>query len=104
MSNYMRDKDYDLWLRISEFGKVLVIPNEMVIYYNYTTGKQVSAITNRYVDAIAYINKKYSKRINNLSPKEKLIKESSEYCLLANNAREITTRVFLVVILSKHYV
>ncbi len=79
-------QDYDLWLRISEFGKVLVIPNEMVIYYNYTTGKQVSAITNRYVDAIAYINKKYSKRINNLSPKEKLIKESSEYCLLANNA------------------
>lgn len=79
-------QDYDLWLRISEFGKVLVISKEMVNYYNYTTGKQVSAITDRYVDAIAYINKKYSKRINNLSPEEKVIKESCEYYLLANKA------------------
>ena len=79
-------QDYDLWLRISEFGKVLVIPKEMVNYYNYTTGKQVSAITDRYVDAIAYINKKYSRRINNLSPEEKVIKESCDYYLLANKA------------------
>lgn len=79
-------QDYDLWLRISEFGKVFVIPKEMVNYYNYTTGKQVSAVTDRYVDAIAYINKKYSKRINNLSPEEKVIKESCEYYLLANKA------------------
>ena len=79
-------QDYDLWLRISEFGKVLEIPKEMVNYYNYTTGKQVSAITDRYVDAIAYINKKYSRRINNLSPEEKLFKESFDYYLLANKA------------------
>ena len=58
----------------------------MVNYYNYTTGKQVSAITDRYVDAIAYINKKYSRRINNLSPEEKVIKESCDYYLLANKA------------------
>ncbi len=79
-------QDYDLWLRISTFGKIFTISKEMVKYYNYTTEKQVSATTNKYVDAIAYINKKYSKRTDYLSPKEKIIKESGEYYLLANKA------------------
>jgi len=64
----------------------------MVNYYNHTTGKQVSAITDRYVDAIAYINKKYSKRINNLSIEEKAIKESCDYYFLANKAMRNNNR------------
>lgn len=79
-------QDFDLWIRVAQNSKVEVIPEPMINYYNYLGKKQVSAVTQKYVDAFGYINKKYEKEMNELSIDEMHQKQIEENFLLANKA------------------
>lgn len=79
-------QDYDLWIRISLYGKIQVVPEELIKYYNYTNSKQVSAVTDKYVKAFELINSKYADRLKSLTLKERMLREYSQYFLLGNKA------------------
>ena len=79
-------QDYDLWIRFCQVCEIGVIPEEKINYYNYTGKKQVSAITQKYIDAFLYINKKYERILTKLSNDEKKSKQYNEYMLLANKS------------------
>jgi hypothetical protein len=79
-------QDFDLWIRIAQYSKIGVVPEPMINYYNYLGKKQVSAVTQKYVDAFKYINKKYEKQMNLLSDDEIHHKQIEENFLLANKA------------------
>lgn len=79
-------QDYDLWIRVCQHCRIGVVPEELINYYNYTNSNQVSASTQKYIDAFAYINEKYAPLFAAL-PKEKLEeKKRYEYSLLINKA------------------
>ena len=71
----------------------------MINYYNYLGKKQVSAVTQKYVDALGYINSKYEKQIRELTGDEMQQKQVQENLLLANkamrNGEARLARVFL---------
>lgn len=79
-------QDYDLWIRIAQYSKVDVVPEPMINYYNYLGKKQVSAVTQKYIDAFEYINKKYENKMRTLDTEEMHQKQTEEYFLLANKA------------------
>lgn len=79
-------QDFDLWIRFCQHCKVGCVPEEMIEYYNYTGTKQVSALTDKYIESFAYINEKYKLLMNSLSEQEYTQKKNNEYMLLANKA------------------
>lgn len=79
-------QDYDLWIRVCQHCNVGVVPEELINYYNYTNSKQISALTQKYVDSLAYINNKYSDLLKDLPPEETKEKQNNEYFLLINKA------------------
>ena len=79
-------QDYDLWIRVCQHCKVGVVPEEMINYYNYTNSKQISALTQKYIDSFSYINQKYSDLFAALSEEEAKQKKNNEYTLLINKA------------------
>lgn len=79
-------QDFDLWIRICQLCKVGFVPEEMINYYNYTGTKQVSALTNKYIESFAYINKKYNDMLNALPKEKQREKKYNEYMLLGNKA------------------
>lgn len=79
-------QDFDLWIRIAQYSKIDVVPEPMINYYNYLGNKQVSAVTQKYIDAFEYINKKYQKYMETLSKEEMHQKQIEENFLLANKA------------------
>ena len=79
-------QDFDLWIRVAQNSKIGVVPEPMINYYNYLGKKQVSAVTQKYVDAFEYINKKYATEMHSLSKEEMHQKQIEENFLLANKA------------------
>lgn len=79
-------QDFDLWIRVCQHCKVGVVPEELINYYNYTNSTQVSASTQKYIDAFAYINNKYADLFAELSPEMAAQKKRNEYSLLINKA------------------
>lgn len=79
-------QDFDLWIRIARHSKVEVVPEPMINYYNYLGKKQVSAVTQKYIDAFEYINNKYKTQMKELSADEMHQKNVEENFLLANKA------------------
>lgn len=79
-------QDYDLWIRIARYAKIGVVSEEMINYYNYRGGKQVSALTSKYEQAFDYINKKYESDMTLLSLSDKKVKQQYQYFLLGNKA------------------
>lgn len=79
-------QDYDLWIRICQHCNVGMVCDEMINYYNYTGTAQVSALTKKYEESFAYINKKYEDLFSSLSEDEALLKKNNETVLLINKA------------------
>lgn len=79
-------QDFDLWIRVCQLCKVGLVSEEMINYYNYTGTKQVSALTDKYIEAFAYINDKYKNKMNALPEKMHQEKKYNEYMLLGNKA------------------
>lgn len=79
-------QDFDLWIRIAQYSNIDVIPEPMINYYNYIGKKQVSAVTQKYIDAFEYINVKYKTQIESLNANEMHQKQIEENFLLANKA------------------
>ncbi len=77
-------QDYDLWIRFCQHAHVGVVSEEMIDYYNYTGKKQVSAVTQKYVDAFAHINSKYAYLFAGLSDELKTKKLFNEYIDLSH--------------------
>lgn len=98
-------QDFDLWIRVAQYSNIGVVPEPMINYYNYLGKKQVSAVTQKYIDAFAYINEKYVLEMETLSEDEKYQKQVEENFLLANkamrNGESKTARKYLKKIL-KH--
>lgn len=79
-------QDYDLWIRVCQLCKVGCVSEEMVRYYNYTGTKQVSALTDKYIESFAYINNKYKDKIEAITADRMREKKYNEYMLLGNKA------------------
>ena len=79
-------QDYDLWIRIAQYGDIEVVSEELINYYNYRGTKQVSAVTEKYEQAFAYINNKYKNLFASLTDSENRIKQVNEFILLGNKA------------------
>lgn len=79
-------QDFDLWIRITQYGEVGVVKEELINYYNYRGTKQVSAVTAKYENAFAYINNKYKDLFAQMTESEKTTKLVNEYILLGNKA------------------
>ena len=79
-------QDFDLWIRIAQHSKVDVVSQPMINYYNYLGKKQISAVTQKYVDAFGYINSKYENEMRELTGDEMHQKQVQENLLLANKA------------------
>ena len=79
-------QDYDLWIRVCQHCNVGVVAEPLINYYNYTGSKQVSALTQKYVDSFSYINSKYSDLFEKMSPQQMKEKKNNEYSLLINKA------------------
>lgn len=79
-------QDYDLWIRIAKYAQIGVVSEELINYFNYRGGKQVSALTSKYEAAFDYINSKYKNEIAGLSEKDYKIKMQHQYFLLGNKA------------------
>lgn len=96
-------QDYDLWIRICDCCNIGVIQEELVNYYNYRGCKQVSAVTQKYVDAFNYINEKYSALYSKLNKEEFSKKKSNECMLIANkamrNGDSILSRKYIIMAL-----
>ena len=58
----------------------------MINYYNYTGTKQVSALTDKYIESFAYIDNKYKDMMDALTSEQRLKKKYNEYMLLGNKA------------------
>ena len=79
-------QDFDLWIRVCQLCKVGFVSDEMIYYYNYTGTKQVSALTDKYIESFAYINNKYKDKMETLSADKMREKKYNEYMLLGNKA------------------
>lgn len=79
-------QDFDLWIRVCQLCKVGFVPEEMIRYYNYTGTKQVSALTDKYIEAFEHINNKYKNKMEALPADKKREKKYNEYMLLGNKA------------------
>ena len=79
-------QDFDLWIRVCQLCKVGFVSEEMIRYYNYTGTKQVSALTDKYIESFAYINKKYKDKMGILPADKMREKKYNEYMLLGNKA------------------
>lgn len=79
-------QDYDLWIRICQRCNIGVVSEELIEYYNYTGSKQVSASTQKYIDAFARINEKYREFFAALPAKLRKQKRINELWLLTNKA------------------
>lgn len=79
-------QDFDLWIRICQLCEIGCVPEEMINYYNYTGTKQISALTDKYIEALAYINNKYQDKINALPPEKQRERKYNEYLNLGNRA------------------
>lgn len=79
-------QDFDLWIRVCQLCKIGHVPEEMINYYNYTGTKQVSALTDKYIESFAYINNKYKDMMDALPAQQHLQKKYNEHMLLANKA------------------
>lgn len=79
-------QDFDLWIRICQKCKIGVVQEKLINYYNYLGKKQVSAITQKYIDAFELINDKYKELYSNLNTEENKRKNINENMLIANKA------------------
>lgn len=83
-------QDYDLWIRCCQRYAVGIVPMELIYYYNYTSNKkdntQVSSSTEKYAEAIEYINKKYDSLFNKLPEDKKREKRLNDLALLINKS------------------
>ena len=79
-------QDFDLWIRVCQLCKVGCVSEEMIRYYNYTGTKQVSALTDKYIESFAYINNKYKDKMEAMSADKMREKKYNEYMLLGNKA------------------
>ena len=79
-------QDFDLWVRVCQLCKVGCVPEEMICYYNYTGSKQVSALTDKYIESFDRINNKYKDKLEALPADKKREKKYNEYMLLGNKA------------------
>lgn len=64
-------QDYDLWIRLCQKTKVGVVKEPCVEYYNYKSNNQISQYTERYIEAVRYIDSKYENLLSVLSAKER---------------------------------
>ena len=76
-------QDYDLWVRICQHERAAVVEEALVDYYHLKGNNQVSAHTERYIDALEKINEKYSNLIGALSEEDKNMREYKFMMLLA---------------------
>ncbi len=60
-------QDYDLWIRCCQNAKISFIKEPCINYYNEASTNQVSANTDRYIEARRYIAKKYENIIKTFS-------------------------------------
>ena len=72
-------QDYDLWIRICQSYKVGLIPKPMLNYYNDINSNQISSVTEKYINAWKYIEKKYDNLFSVLSTKEKKARKVNIY-------------------------
>lgn len=79
-------QDFDLWIRICQLCKVGFVSETMINYYNYSGAKQISALTDKYVEAFEYINNKYKNLIEALPIDKQTKKKNNELLSLSNLA------------------
>ena len=73
-------QDYDLWIRLAKNGAVLWDKNYNVIYTVFDNPKhQISGNYRNHIDAVDYLLNKYSKELNNLSPRKRSEAISEKY-------------------------
>lgn len=84
--NLKAAQDYDLWIRISQICEVGVVPEIKINYYNYSGNNQISSVTQKYIEADAYINRKYKHLFEGLSEKEKKERKINTYHAFTNRA------------------
>lgn len=77
-------QDFDLWIRVCQYVNVGLVPEELVNYYNYGNGGQVSSNTEKYEKAYSLIDMKYKREISNLSLLDKKKREANKFFLLGN--------------------
>lgn len=76
-------QDYDLWVRVCQETKVGVVKEPCVEYYNYPGNNQISSYTERYIESIKYIEKKYEKLLSELTVKERNSRNNTFMLLLS---------------------
>ena len=74
-------QDYDMWVRLCQVTKVGVVRTPCVEYYNYESSGQISQNTQKYIDAIRLIDKKYENKILALCMKDQK-RRKSYFCML----------------------
>lgn len=79
-------QDFELWIRITQKTKVGVIKETLINYYNELKRKQISSSTQKYIDALLYINKKHANLTAHLTDQEIREKNINEFFLLGNKA------------------
>ena len=79
-------QDYDLWIRICQKTKIGFVAEELIDYYNFRDGEQVSSDTSKYETAFARLNEKYADLLSGLTPEERKKRENYETFSLANKA------------------
>lgn len=98
-------QDFDLWIRICQSVEIGFVDEPLINYYNYSGSKQISALTQKYIEAFEYINHKYSELFSKQDNKSQEKKWIEENFLLANkamrNGEAKLSRLYLKNILNK---
>jgi len=76
-------QDYDLWIRLCQKTRVGVVREPCVEYLNDPAGEQISKYTDKYIEAISYIDNKYQELISQLSKKNLAIRKNVFILLIA---------------------
>ena len=79
-------QDYDLWVRLCQVTKVGVVSRPCVEYYNYDNSNQISGHTEKYENAVKYLDEKYSALIDKLNRVEKKQRNAHFNLVLAKKA------------------
>lgn len=98
-------QDYDLWIRIAQYGNISAVIDPMINYYNYKSTKQVSSYTWKYVEASKKIDNKYKELFTKLNEEQRLYRWVRTNFTLGNKAMRNddskTARYYFTEILKK---
>lgn len=93
-------QDFDLWIRCCQVTQVDFVPEVCINYYNALNTDKVSSKTDKYIDAIYYIRRKYDEEITKYGQEfVKQIDSKNELriarrCLKNNQKKEARTYAY----------